>query len=294
MADNVHVPGIKEPLPKWAVFGGVAAVGVLIIMYYRNQSSSSASSSSTPAAGAATTAATASDPYPWDGTYGNPSDPNSMDPATGQTYGDEGSSGYGLGGGYPSGAGGGGAGATGTGGVSGPPFSTNAQWSAYVISQLEANDPSANPADIQNAIGEYLNGQPLTSAYKTFVFDAIAIGGPPPVAGPTGYPPKVMGNGHKGGGGGETLGAPAGLHTAGIAKTGATLAWSAVKGAAHYNVHVQGPGGVNQHMTTAGTNTQKGTGNLRSNETYTWQVQAIDSAGKTGPWSATASFRTKK
>lgn len=82
----------------------------------------------------------------------------------------------------------------GGGAPAGPPFSNNAAWSQYVIAQLEAN-PDRSPSDVENAIGEYVNGQPVSAPQKVLVYDAIAIGGDPPVAGPDGYPPKVRTSG---------------------------------------------------------------------------------------------------
>jgi PASTA domain len=205
VADTVTVPGVKKPLPKWAVGAGIGGVAVGIIYYFRKKS-----------AAPATAAATSTDQYPPDGTTGNPSDPYSTDPATGTTYGDEaaGSGGaYGAfsssgtsdqgvigydAGGNPIYAPGYGPGASGTT-TGGPPFSTNSDWSNWVIAQLEVNDPNLSTTDVQNAIGAYLAGQPLTAAQKTIVFDATAVGQDPPVAGANGYPPKVLATGTAGG-----------------------------------------------------------------------------------------------
>lgn len=215
MADKtVTIPGTKSKVPRWAAYAGLGAVAVLIIVYYRrNKNTAATAAAGTTAAGLATPAAGGSDPYPWDGTYNNPNDPYSMDTATGITYGDEAAGIGGSGFGFTGGGGGGigGQGGTGTGGVAGPPFSTNTQWAAYVIAQLEANDPNLNTTDVQNAIGDYLNGQPVPASLKNIVFDAIAIGGEPPVAGPNGFPPKVQSTGTQtggGGGGGKTVRVP--------------------------------------------------------------------------------------
>lgn len=207
MAETVTVPGIKKPLPKWAVYAGVGGAAVAVIYYYRRKSSA-------PAAAAA--AATSTDQYPPDGTTGNPQDLYSTDPATGQTYGneaagsggsygafsgsgvsDQGVIGYDANGNpvYAPGYGPGAAGST----TGGPPFSNNSAWADWVIPQLEANDPNLNTTDVQNAIGQYLDGQPLTPAYKIIALDAEAVGGPPPVAGANGYPPKVQVTGSSGG-----------------------------------------------------------------------------------------------
>lgn len=210
MADTVKVPGVGKPLPKWAVGAGIGGVIVGVVYYYRHKSSSAA-----PATAAA--AATSTDQYPPDGTTGNPSDPYSIDPATGATYGDEaaGSGAYGAfsssgtsdqgiigydANGDPIYAPGYGPASSGST-TGGPPFSTNADWANWVIGQLEVNDPNLSTTDVQNAIGEYLDGQALAPAYKTIALDAIAVGGDPPVAGANGYPPKVLATGSAGGGG---------------------------------------------------------------------------------------------
>src|SRR5215469_14596200 len=104
MADTVKLPGIKQPLPKWGVWGGLGGVLVLIAIYWRNHRNTQAAAAR---AGADTTGlasggllpgstATPGDTFPWDGTYGNPSDPYSMDTSTGQTYGNESGLGAGV------------------------------------------------------------------------------------------------------------------------------------------------------------------------------------------------------
>ena len=215
MAGTVKVPGIGKPLPKWAVFGGAGAVGYLV---WKNRSSQP---SATTAA-----AATAAGQYPPDGTTGNPSDPYSTDPATGQTYGAEATGAGGSYGAYGSGGGGGWDPNTGMytdpngaqcqnpdangycpspTGSNGPPFSRNSQWSGWVIQTMTASNPGQDVGTLTDALGLYLAGQPADAAQKTLIFDAIAVGGDPPVAGPNGYPPKVMANGSKGPGGQVTV-----------------------------------------------------------------------------------------
>ena len=205
---DVKIPGGGK-VPKKAAAAGVVIVGTLIGVYYYRKRSSSAT-----ATGAA--AASSTDQYPPDGTTGNPSDPYSTDPATGQTYGDEAAGSGGALGAFGSGAASGlyydpATGAYdltspyGTQGTSpyqtqgGPPFSSNSAWSDWVVQELQAQDPSINVGNLVNAIGAYLEGQPVSAAQKTLIFDALAIGGDPPVAGPAGYPPKVRTSGNGGG-----------------------------------------------------------------------------------------------
>lgn len=216
---DVKLPGGAKVSKKAAVVG-LAFTGGLIVYYYvrKRQTASSAT-------GAA--AATTTDQYPPDGTTGNPSDPYSTDPATGQTYGDE-AAGTGTLGAYGEGAdqyppdgttgnpndpystdpstgvtygdegygGGGGGGGSGTGG---PPFTSNSAWSNWVVQQEQTINPNVNTGSLINALGLYLEGSPVDAAQKTLVFDAIALGGDPPISGTNGYPPKVRtaGNGGK-------------------------------------------------------------------------------------------------
>jgi len=219
---NVRIP-LVGTVPKKAAAGGVGVVGVLVVVYYvRKRKAASA------APGAA---ATATDQYPPDGTTGNPQDPYSTDPATGQTYGDEAAGSGGTFGAF-GGAGGVDTGtypwdgttgneadpysldpATGvtfgdeglaTGGTNanpsgGPPFASNSAWENWAIEQLQVNDPAINLGDLTTALGLYLNGQPVSAAEKTLVFDARGVAGDPPVAGANNYPPNVRTDGGTGG-----------------------------------------------------------------------------------------------
>lgn len=203
MADTIKVPFISKPLPKPAVFIGLGAVVLAIAVYFRNrQNQPSAAGADAGAAdelGLDSGGLAADDSglldegtYPWDGTYGNPSDPYSMDTGTGQTFGNEG-----LGGSL----GGGGSGDTGL--APGPPFSSNTQWSAYAIQQL-TQQSGLNAGNVTRALGLYLSGKALTTAEQDIVYAAIGVAGAVPVNGPGGYPPKVraastQGNGGKGG-----------------------------------------------------------------------------------------------
>jgi hypothetical protein len=166
--------------------------------------------------GASPSTATSGDAYPWDGTYNNPNDPYSMDSSTGSTYGDEG------------GGGGGG------GGGSGPPFSTNAAWSQYVLSYFTSNGYSHIPART-SAIGKYIAGGQVDATEEGYINDAIAIGGPPPVSGTGGYPPSIRVSGGKGGGKTYADNPVKGLKVTG-AYDNVTAKWEAAKNATHYGV----------------------------------------------------------
>jgi hypothetical protein len=176
----MKLPGIGEVKPKYvAIGGGVVAVLVGYAYYKKRQSgSSSSSSTATPSAPGATGSG---DPYPPDGTTGNPSDPYSTDPATGMTYGDEQSSGgYGGYGGYGSGVGAGYPIGDGTGtGTTSTAITTNAQWAQQVEQDLPGIGFSATA--VATAVGRYLAKLPLSPEQANIIQVAVAEEGPPPV-----------------------------------------------------------------------------------------------------------------
>lgn len=227
LAGTVKVPVIGNVPKKEAAIGLVVVATLIGVYYYRQRQSSSSATGTSSAAAAGTssdqyppdgTVGNPQDPYstdpatnqtygdeaagsggtfgafgtgsglssssfPWDGTYGNSSDPYSLDTSTGQTYGNEG-----LAGNIPS-----------SSGSSGPPFTSNEAWSNWVLQQEQTNNPGSNVGAWTDALGLYLNGQPVDTSQRQIIFDAIAIGGDPPIAGTNGYPPNVRLNGSKGG-----------------------------------------------------------------------------------------------
>ena len=298
MAETVDVPGVKKPLPKWAVFGGLGVVGLLVFQYYKNKSSQNATTS-------AAAAATSTDQYPADGTVGNPQDLYSTDPATGQTYGneqagsggtcgaisgsgvsDQGIIGYDANG-NPIYAPGYGPGASGTGTAGGPPFSSNSDWSNWVISQMQTANPNVDVGALTDALGLYLQGQPVDAAQKTLIFDAIAIGGNPPVAGANGYPPKVQTNGGTGGGTGGGGGGPVqNLHVTGRGRDYLNLGWTAQPGAGKYEVKIYDPQGHAVKSATAGSNKYRASG-LHKNTRYHVFVRANNGPAGSGIYANT-------
>lgn len=254
LSGNIRVPGVGE-VKKGYALAGVAAVVVLII-YTRSSGGSGLPSflgGSTSTSGSGTAAATtptatysqygssSGDPFPWDGTTGNPSDPYSMDPNTGVTYGDEGNvSGTSYGGG---GSGGG------SGGSGGPPFGTNAEWSQYAIAQLTGQ--GMNATTVTNALGSYIAGQPVDTAQEQTINDAIAVAGQPPVSGPGGYPPAI----HVSGGKGHSPYAanPVTGISAHPAQTSADITWHPAAHAGSYQVTVTDATGrkIQRHDVTA-------------------------------------------
>ena len=183
---TVSIPGLGKVKSVY-FYGGVAVVGVLAIVYYRSHQAGTSSTSTTPASSSTGTIG-ASDPYPSDGSVGNASDPNSVDPFTGVTYGDE-ATGYGSGG-FGAGYGGGVGGLSTTSPNTGPgTFTTNGDWSQYAISYLVGQ--GMDSSTVTNDLGLYINGQPVTSAQEQVINDAIAIAGTPPVSGPGNHPPSI-------------------------------------------------------------------------------------------------------
>lgn len=269
---RVKVPGVGE-VPEAAAYGGIAVVGVLVIVWYRNKKSAS---SSTATGNAATPAG--SGPYPSDGTSGNPSDPNSVDPATGITYGNEqaaaaqASSPYSSGGGgssitdlYPwDGTSGnaqdpfsmdpstgqtyGDEGSVGSpsGNVNGgPPFTSDSAWAQYAENYLTATVGLA-AADVSAALGNYIDGLPVTSTQQTIISQAIAFAGNAPVAGPGGNPPGIVAQPNNGGGTGPQSAVPnvvgQALSAAESAVTAAGFTYQ-VQGASSGTVSAQSPAG---------------------------------------------------
>lgn len=190
MASTVTIGGKQIKKSTVAIAGG--GFGLVGFLWWRHNKSAASSTTSSSAPGSTS----ATDQYPADGTVGDPSDLYSTDPATGMTYGDEASTGFsdygGLGSAYGAGAvspyyGAG----TATGSLLGNPgsFTSNAQWAQYVEQQLD--NSGIDPTSLSAAIGKYLTGQAMTTDQGDLVDQAIAIGGYPPVSGPSGYPPAM-------------------------------------------------------------------------------------------------------
>lgn len=309
LAGSVKLPGIGQ-VPKAAVAVGVVGVGGAI-WYYRTHHSSAgtaaASSGTDPyppdgtvgdptdlystdpatgttygdeaagyiapgvgASGGLGGTTGAGDPYPWDGTYNNPSDPYSMDTSTGTTYGDEGGASSGN---------------TGQGG--GPPFSTNSQWSQYVLQYFSENGYGSIPSRT-DAIGKYLAGQEVDSQEEGWVNEAIAVGGPPPVAGASGYPPSIRVSGSKTGVTGKAVNPVKGLKAT-ARTTQADLKWDAAKGATGYLVT------VTRGKTTVSSTKVSGTSttlhHLKQGTHYDVKLRA--QPGGTGGTDAHVTFTTK-
>lgn len=288
---QVELFGHKYPRNAAIAAGAVTFVGAYLFYRHRKSSASSAPASSPSSGGL----------YPPDGTVGNPADPYSTDPNTGETYGNETAQGY-LGtppagfGGYP-----------GPGSPPPPPtpgpgaFTTNAQW-AQAAERYLVEQTGAHAEVVGNALGKYITGQAANEAQVAVIEQAIAFEGYPPVNGPAGYPPNILRAhqppppphpkpGH----------APDNLRAHVTGRT-AVLTWGKVAGAQSYRLHV----------TRSITSLPRGTeirrtatvfgglvhgeshklGNLPRRAQLTWTVAAHNTAGD-GPVSAPAHFETK-
>lgn len=171
MSENLLEGTVKTPLgtyPKKTlaiVIGAVAVVGGIV--YFRGK-------------------ANATDP--------SLAGASEINPATGYPYGSAedaaamaAQAAYISPGGVGGGGGGGGSGGTGTPGR----FTTNSEWSQYVITYMSDNDIVADVGPLSVALGKYLSGQPVTVEETSLIQQAIAIAEKPPNAGATGYPPSI-------------------------------------------------------------------------------------------------------
>jgi hypothetical protein len=281
---TVKVPGISRPLPKAAVLAAVTVTGIGIYIYWRKQQGTpAAASAGTGTAAPDTTGAVpgSADAYPWDGTYGNPSDPYSQDPASGETYGDETGGAY-----YPPSAP---APGGGYGTLPGPPFSSNPAWSAYAIQQL-TGEAEFNADTVVTALGLYLDGQVLDADDQSIVYAAQAVAGQVPVAGPGGYPPKLRtaAAGHKGGAA-YAANPVKGLHAAG-GKGSVKVTWDKSDHATGYLVALQNTTGHNSAGTVTVTGLAHTFTGLKDGDEFRVTVTAKPAAK--GAASASATART--
>jgi hypothetical protein len=156
---------------KTAVIAG-AAIAVLVgVMYYRGKqqeqpSTAGASTEINPATGYV---------------YGSPEDAAAMAAQgsylTGGSVGGSGGGGGGSGGDSPAGTG----------------FTNNAQWVQSTIIGMTNSGIIEDAGALSVAIGKYIAGQPVgdNTVARSLIEQAIAFNGPPPLAGPNGYPPSI-------------------------------------------------------------------------------------------------------
>jgi hypothetical protein len=265
---------------KTATYGAIGAV-VLVVGIYWYRQHKAASTAATPPVDAIATQNASGDPFPPDGTVGDPTDPNSTDPNTGQTYGDE-AAGNSAGIGFNPFPGGSNTDTTPSDTAPGPPFNSNAQWASFVESAMGSTGSDA----IAAAIGHYLNGANLSPTEVTTAQEATAIGGNPPVPGPGNFPPsfRTAGGQHQNNAHNPVKGLKVTPRT-----TQADVSWSAEPHATKYLVKILGGGKVVQSDTVTGTKTT--IHNLARGHHYTAQVRA--QPGGAGGTDARANFTTK-
>jgi hypothetical protein len=265
LAGDIHLPVFGTVKKKTAAYAAGGAVVFVIVVYWTRQHNMAASGET------ATVSPDAIDP--------------SIDPATGLPWADEGlGSGFGDAGSMPfPGGSNTDTGPLDDGSTAGPPFSDNSSWARYV----EAAMGSTGADSIAAAIGHYLAGAELSDNEITIVQQANALGNPPPIAGPGGYPPSFR---HK-----AVPGHPVtahnpvkGMHVT-PRSTQVDISWSAEPNAHGYLVKILGGGKVIQQATVTGT--RHTFHNLKRGHHYTAQVRA--QPGGSGGTDARSNFTTK-
>lgn len=285
MSGTVTIGGHK--IPKWGVWGGLAAAAGGVIWYWRKQSAAAAASTTASGTQSGIDPVTGL-PYSQD---------NQTDPMTGMTYlaeaqqygsvaaadasvqgnytaaGGYGGGGYGGTSGYPS-PGDGGGGTTSTGG---PPYANNAQWAQAAEAGLQAL--GWNAKDVGAAIGRYLGQLPLDTQQVSIVQTAVAEYGTPPVGTYT-----IIPGGKNPGGGGGATNPVTGLHTTDTGYTSADIAWDAAQGATGYLIT------PNRHVTMTGATSAR-VGDLPRGATTA--ITVLATPAKTAAAPASVTVKTK-
>lgn len=276
MAD-VSLPLVGGVSKKALAIGGLASAAVVAVIVIRRRSSASSAAAGAPATDASGQQVVGYDangnPIYSDGSGGDYTDPGLQDTSFGPTFG---ATGY-----YDPNTGQWVYGNSGTGQAA---ATTNAQWAQLAEAYLTQN-AGADPATLSAALGAYLAGQAVTAAQESLIDQAIAVEGYPPVAGPGGNPPGIRTQSGGGQGspppGGKPPSAAPHLSVTGH-KGYADFGWSAVSGAADYELDVDG----HSHGTQASRHAPHVT---LAKGRHAAKVRASNSAGH-GPWSASRAF----
>lgn len=279
---------VKTPVAVGLAAGGILAA--VLVYRARKKAAGSSPGSSSTAPAAASPISIGGDPYPPDGTTGNPSDPYSTDPATGQTYGDES-----HGGGFANFGSFGNSGEFGTGSPAAGGFTSNAQW-AQAAEQYITQNEQANPETVGNALGKYITGQVTSDSQQGVIEQAIAFEGYPPVNGPDGFPPSIRlhppahhhGPGHPDHD--KPNRPPADLRAA-VDGRSAELSWHKVTGATSYELDVRRERGGQTYRGRVHGERHR-LNNLARHTQFVWTVAAVNDDG-TGPAAPEHRFETR-
>lgn len=154
-------------------------------------------------------------------------------------------------------------------------FTTNGEWTDYVVSKLTQSDQWTY-TDIITALGNGLAGKPTTDLQQAILRAALAVGGQPPVGNIT-----IVSGGNT-----PILVAPTGLAVQSVTTSAVTVKFNMVSGAAKYLVYRSGGGPV------SGTGSPITVGLLQPNTSYTMSISAVTAAGVEGPRSADITAKT--
>ncbi|MFG2848491.1 hypothetical protein ACGF12_35830 [Kitasatospora sp. NPDC048296] len=150
----------------------------------------------------------------------------------------------------------------------------NASWSAAVRDRMAGAYPDNVVVD---AIGAFLNKQPLNDTQMRVVQAAIAVAGYPPV-----------GDLHiiTGGGNVQMLVAPSGFSVTNVTQSGYLIVWNPVPGAASYRIYESGV------HTADNINPNCDVHNRNPGESASFEVSAVSATGQEGPKGGPVTFRT--
>jgi hypothetical protein len=173
-------------------------------------------------------------------------------------------------------------------------YTNNAQWTQAASASLIDADQNTNAETINEALGNYINGRPVTAAQRSIIQQAIAFQGYPPVGGPNGNPPGIVDSTatpptiknvtHK----------PGGLRAVNITTKSATLQCTSLQNATSYHWRVWEANAAHHVVfdKTSPTTSIPVTG-LKPKTSYGWHV-AGSANGKDGLFSYTSHFTTPK
>jgi len=173
-------------------------------------------------------------------------------------------------------------------------FTNDAQWAQAAETFLIDSDQNTNAETINNALGNYINGRPVTAAQRSIIQQAIAFEGMPPVGGSGGNPPGIVDSTatpptvknvtHK----------PGGLRAVNITTKSATLQCTSLQNATQYHWRVWEADAAHHVVVDEKTaTTSNPISGLKPGKSYGWHV-AGSANSKDGLFSYTAHFTTRK